>query len=210
MVDETANLASGDTFLSVGKLLTPDYQVDGATINFSLKNMDSQGYEKFMEIYTQTMSAAVAHASAPEKSSDTTREILENQITAAGFQMAIAYERLLQQGVEFQITDLLVKLPEGNISGEMTLRLLKNVTLMGVAPVIGQPDLVLDMLYLKSQLRLPAALVEQVPTLLAPVHPGMQTGIFIKKDHYLEHRAETKEGKFLLNGKKFNLNVLRR
>ncbi len=206
-VDQTSNLISGETFFSVGKLLTPTREVNGANIRFSVDNLSAQSYETFMQIYTQTMSEVFANVAAMEESTGSAGEILESQMTAAGLQMVAAYEKLLQQNVEFKISDLLVKLPEGDISGELTLRLLKNMTLMQFAPVVGQPDLILDVLYLKSQLRLPVTLVGEVPMLLDPIYPGMQTGIFIKDGEYLEHRAETKDGTLLLNGEEFNLNL---
>ncbi len=160
-----------------------------------------------MHVYTKTMSEIFENVAAYEGDSGETAEIIETQMTTAGLQMIAAYEKLLQQGVELQISDLLIKLPEGDVAGAITLRLLKNMTLMQFAPVVGQPDLLLDILYLKSQLRLPAALVGDKPMLMAPFYPGMQTGVFIKEGDFLVHSAETRNGKLFLNNEEFILKL---
>jgi hypothetical protein len=121
-------------------------------------------------------------------------------MAAMGFQMMAAYERLLKAGLELQVSDLLVNLADGDITGDVTLRLLKDMTFMQFAPVVSQPELLLDIFYLKSDVSLPARLVGENPGLLTPVYPGMQTGLFVKRGDKLIHRAETIDGKLMLNG----------
>jgi hypothetical protein len=56
------------------------------------------------------------------------------QIAASGFQRMTAYEKLMKAGLEFRRSDLRVNLPAGNIKGDVTLRLLKDMTFMQFAP----------------------------------------------------------------------------
>jgi hypothetical protein len=118
-----------------------------------------------------------------------------------GFQMMAAYEKLLKKGLEIKISDLNVKLAGGEINGDLTLQLLKDMTFMQFAPIVGQPELLFDIFYLKTDLSLPVNLVGENPKLLSPVYPGMQTGLFVKDGENLVHQAETVNSKFIINGK---------
>ena len=109
--------------------------------------------------------------------------------------------QILKKGLEIKLSDLNVKLADGEINGDMTLRLLKDMTLMQFAPIITQPEQLFEIFYLKSNLRLPVNLVGENPKLLTPLYPGMQTGLFIKKGDNLVHQAETADGKLIVNGK---------
>jgi hypothetical protein len=113
--------------------------------------------------------------------------------------MMAVYEKLLKAGLELQVADLAIKLPEGDITGGVTLRLLKDMTFMQFAPIVDQPELLFDIFYLKSDLSLPVGLVGDNPKLLTPVFPGMRTGLFVKSGNNLVHTAETTDGKLIVN-----------
>jgi hypothetical protein len=115
------------------------------------------------------------------------------------------YEKLLKQGLELQISDLKAQLSQGQIKGNMTLGLRKDMTLAQFFPIIVQPGLALDIFSLKSDLILPYELIADKKNLLHPIFPGMQTGFFVKKGNNLIHSAETRNGKLFLNGQEVEL-----
>jgi hypothetical protein len=132
---------------------------------------------------------------------------MNQQMAAIGFQMMAAYEKLLKAGLEFRRSDLRVNLPAGNIKGDVTLRLLKDMTFMQFAPLVAQPELILDIFYLKSDVSLPVNLTGENPRLLAPVYPGMQTGLFVRNRDNRVHQAEARNSKLMVNGRKVVLSL---
>ena len=115
------------------------------------------------------------------------------------FQILAAYEKLLKKGLEFQISDLYARLPEGEIKGDVVLSLNKDMTFAGFFPLIQQPELALDIFSLQSELSFPAKLIDNSAMLLTPMSPGMQTGLFVQNGDNLTHKAETKDHKLFLN-----------
>ena len=122
-----------------------------------------------------------------------------------GFQIVAAGEKLLTKGLELQISDLHLQLPDGEITGDVTISLKKDMTFTQFLPVVSQPALALEIISLKSHVTLPEKLVGDAPMLFAPVYPGMQTGIFVKIGQSAEHKAETRDGKLFLNDKELVL-----
>lgn len=204
-VDQVKSLLSTESSFSLESLSTTDKEISGVTAKFALRNMDAQGYEEFMDFYTQTVSDVLVKTAALDDDSQASEQILREQLGNIGMQAIAAFEKLLQAGLELEIADVNVKLPEGDINADFTLRLLRDMTLMQFAPVVGQPALILDILYLKSDIDLPASFADQAPNLVAPVYPGMQGGFFVKDGDALRHQAETKDGKLIVNGNEVNL-----
>ena len=190
-----------DTQLSIGGINTPKMSVDNSSIHFAINGINIEGYEAFMELYLQNISHMLDNVSTLDKNPKATEEVLKRQMTTMGFQLMGAYEKLLKKGLEIKISDLNVKLADGEINGGLELRLLKDMTFMQFAPIMSQPEQLLDIFYLKSNLSLPVNLVGENPKLLTPVYPGMQTGLFVIKGANLVHQAETVGGKFVLNSK---------
>lgn len=204
-LDEAASRLSAQSSVGIAALSTGSRNIDGVTGTFSIKNMDAAGYEDFMKQYVEIVSTAISAVAESENIPDQVDEELEQQMTAAGLQIMAAYEKLMTKDLEISISDVHIKLPEGDLEADITLRLLKDMTLMQFAPVVGQPNLLLDIIYMKSSLTLPVGLVGHNPMLLEPAHPAMQTGIFIEDGNMLSHKSETKDGKLILNGKEVNL-----
>lgn len=198
-VDEDKSMLSGEVRLSIDGINAKEMKVDNAKVRFSAGGLSVENYEAFMEIYTQTVSKLLAEMAALESQSEKSEEMMKQQMAAIGVQMVAAYEKLMKQGLELKISDLEMTLADGDISGDLTLRLLKDMTFMQLIPIVGQPEMLLDILYLKSNFRLPAQLVGENPNLLNPAYPGMQTGIFVKDGDDLVHQAETTGGKLMLN-----------
>ena len=135
------------------------------------------------------------------KENEKSAEIMKQELSKIGFRIMVGYEKLLKEGLEVRISDLHFKLPDGEVKGDVTLRLLREMTLIQFVPILYQPRLLLDIFYMKSDFSLPANLVGENPKLLTPLYPGMKTGLFIKDGDNLVHRAETKGGKLILNGR---------
>jgi uncharacterized protein YdgA (DUF945 family) len=198
-VNDNRSATSWEGQFSIEGLNANDTKVDKASVSLAINGLNVKGYEAFMQMYTENMTHLFGNMSALEANSEAARDVMKKQIAMIGFQMMAAYEKLLKQGLEFKISDLRVKLAEGEINGGITLRLLKDMTFMQFAPIAGQPELLFDIFYLKSDLSLPVNLVGENLKLLAPAYPGMQTGLFIKNGDNLVHRAETVNGKLIVN-----------
>jgi uncharacterized protein YdgA (DUF945 family) len=204
-IDSVKNQLSTESSFSLKSLNTGNMNVDGASATFALRNMDAQGYEEFMDFYTRTVYDALAKSAELEADPQASQDMLKEQLGNVGIQAIAAFEKLLQAGLEMEISDVIIKLSEGDINGSLNISLLKDMTLMQFAPVVGQPELILDILYLKSDVDLPATFAENAPNLTAPIFPGMQGGLFVEDGDYLRHRAETIDGKLMLNGNEVNL-----
>lgn len=198
-VNNNQTTTGWDTQLSIGGINSPKMLVDNSSIHFAVNGINIEGYEAFMKLYIQNISHILGDVSALDKNPKATEEVLKRQMATMGFQLMGAYEKLLKKGLEIKVSDLNVKLADGEINGGMTLRLLKDMTFMQFTPLISQPEQLFDIFYLKSNLSLPVILVGENPKLLTPVYPGMQTGLFVKKGDNLVHQAETVDGKFMLN-----------
>jgi uncharacterized protein YdgA (DUF945 family) len=198
-LNEDRSKINGEARFSVDDLETDGQTVENASVRFAANGLDVEGYEAFMQMYTQNMSQAMGSMAAMDENAEEVGDAMKKQMAAVGLQMIAAYEKLLKQGLEFKISDLNVKLADGEIEGGMTLRLLKDTTFMQLGPVAAQPDLLLDFLYLKTDLSLPVNLVGENPKLVTPLFPGMQTGVFVKDGGNLVHTAETIDGKLMVN-----------
>ncbi|MFN2354851.1 MAG: DUF945 family protein, partial [Desulfopila sp.] len=159
-VDSENNLLSTTSSFSMEKLETPATTIDGAAATFTVRNIDGAAYENFMQLYTRTISKVLTRVAALEDAPEKRQKMLENQMGNIGIQMIGAMENMLTEGLELEIANVLVTLQNKQTSGEIrasiSLRLLKDMTLMQFAPVAGQPDLALDILSLNSDISLPA------------------------------------------------------
>ncbi|MBC2703672.1 DUF945 family protein [Desulfobacula sp.] len=180
--------------------------INDAFVRIGLNRMDAGGYEDFMAVYSQGINDIMEEIAASQQHPDKIKKAVEKQMADSGLQMVGVYEKLLKKGFEIQISDLRAQLPQGKIKGDVTLSLKKDMTMLQFIPIMMQPAAALDIFLLKSDVSLPYKLVGDNQMLLVPVYPGMQTGLFIKDGDNLIHKAETKDGKLLLNGKEVLLN----
>ncbi|WP_319526256.1 DUF945 family protein [uncultured Desulfosarcina sp.] len=204
-LNEDRSKINGEALFSIDGIKTDRQTVDKASVRLAANGLDVEGYETFMQMYTQNMSQVLGSMAAMDENSEEVAEAMKKQMAAVGLQMIAAYEKMLKQGLEFKVSDLDVQLDNGQIKGDMTLRLLKDMTFMQFAPVVSQPELLFDIFYLKSNLSLPEHLIGENPKLLAPLYPGMQTGLFVKNGGNLVHAAETIDGKLMLNNREMIL-----
>jgi uncharacterized protein YdgA (DUF945 family) len=204
-LNEDQSKMNGEALFSIDGMKTDRQTVDSASVRLATNGLDIEGYETFMQMYTRNMSQVLGSMAAMDENAEQVGEAMKKQMAAVGLQMIAAYEKLLKKGLEFKVSDLDVQLDDGQIKGDMTLRLLKDMTFMQFAPVASQPELLFDIFYLKSNLSLPANLVGEDPKMVTPLYPGMQTGLFVKDGGNLVHAAETIDGKLMLNSREMIL-----
>jgi uncharacterized protein YdgA (DUF945 family) len=204
-VDDEEKTISVVTALGADHLLAGPETVDNGFVRIGLVNMDVQGFEEFMKLYTEMANTILQDMTAAEDDPEKMKTILQEEVTRTQFQIMAAYEKLLKKGLEFQISDLFAKLPEGELKGDVALTLNKDMTFAQFFPLVHQPELALDIFSLRSDISLPAKLVNDNPMLLMPMHEGMSTGLFIKNGDNLSHKAETRDGKLYVNGQEMVL-----
>lgn len=203
--DMDADLADTETAFSVDSIAAAGKTIDGARGALAIHNMSARAYENLLRSYARMTGEVVDHMQTLEDPSTNAGAVLQEKMGELTLQFIAALEKLLRKDVEVHLADVLIRTEEGDISADMRLRLLKDMTLMQFAPVVGQPVLALDILSLKSSARLPEALVDDPSLLLAPLHAGMETGLFVSENGSLSHSAETREGKLYLNGRTVDL-----
>lgn len=204
--DNTNNILSTGGEVQIDDLVADNERVKDTFVRLDVNNIDAQGYEEFMKLYTLSMHSVLDDINAAEKDPEKLEKVMEGQMAATSIQMMAAYEKLLRKGLEIKISDFHALLSAGEITGNLELILNQDVTFMQLAPIAMQPKLALDMFSLQSALRFPAELAGDTTKLTSPLFPGMQTGMFVKDGGNLVHRAETKNGKLVLNGSEVMFN----
>ncbi len=199
-IDKRENTVSVVATFGVDKLNAGVEKIDNGFIRLGVINMDAQGFEEFIKLYTQMANTILDDFTAAGDDPEKIKTILRDQMGRTQFQMLTAYERLLKKGLEFQISDLQARLPEGEIRGDVVVSLNKDMTFAQFIPLLQQPKLIPDIFSVYSDVVLPAELVGDNPMFLAPIYQGMQTGLFVKNGDVLTHKAETKDEKLYLNG----------
>ncbi len=204
-VDEDESRLSVVTSIGFDSMSAGPEKVDNAFVRIGSVNMDVQGFEEFVKVYAEMANAVLKDVAEAENNPEQAKTALQEKLIQTRFQFITAYEKLLKQGLEFQISDLHAQLPTGEVQGDLVLSLNKDMTLAQFIPLMNQPALILDILSLQSNFTLPAELAGGNPMLLAPIFSGMPTGLFVKEGEKLTHQAETIEGKLFLNGREVRL-----
>jgi hypothetical protein len=210
--DYELNFNQPDNVLSIGlgnsikSITTGQGKIQDIFSKIHINNINAMGYEEFMASYSQILNNAMAQIEAAKTHPDTMKKVFEKQMASIGLQLLGAYENFLKKGFEIQITDVRAQLPQGNIKGDIILSLKKDVTMATLVPMVIQPSKALDIFYLKSNVKMPYELFGENHMLLSQIYPGMQTGLFLKEGENVIHKAETVDGKLLLNGKEVLLN----
>ncbi len=197
----SAKAEYGADSLSIG----PD-KISKIFAAIGINGVDAKGYEEFMKLYTAAVSSILGDVTAAKDDPEKTRQLFEQKMAGVGLQIVAAGEKLLTKGLELQVTDLHLQVPDGEISGAVTISLKKDMTFSQFIPVVSHPALALDIVSLKSNASLPEKLVGDAPMLFAPMYPGMQTGLFVKNGENAVHKAETRDDKLFLNDKELVLN----
>jgi len=203
--DMDDDLADTEAAFSVDGIAFAGKTIDVARGTLAVNNMSARGYENLLRSYARMTAEVVDNIQTLEDPAADAGMVLQEKMGELTFQLIAALENLLRKDLQIHLSDVLVRTEEGDISADMRLRLLKDMTLMQFAPIIGQPALALEILDLQSSVRLPEALVDDPSQLLAPLHPGMETGLFVTENDNLSHNAETRKGVLYLNGRAVDL-----
>lgn len=203
--DKEQNRLSAKAEYGVDSLTIGQEKISKIFARIGINGVDAKNYEEFMKAYTSTVSAMMGDIAAAKDDPEKMKQILDKKMAMVGFQMVALGEKLLTKGLELQISDLRLQAPEGEIKGDVTISLKKDMTFAQFVPVVSQPSLALDIIALKTNLSLPDKLVGDDPMLFAPIYPGMQTGFFVKNGENAVHKAETKDGKLFVNDKELVL-----
>jgi len=205
-VEKTGNALSFSVGYGIDNIVVDQNQIKDASIRIGINRINIEGYRESFKIGSLVMKNTMNKM--PEVSpqdNEEAKKAAEKLMASLGLQMIPVYEKLLKQGLEIQISDLKAQLSQGQIKGDITLGLRKDMTLAQFFPIMIQPGLILDVFSLKSNVSLPYELIADKKNLLHPIFPGMQTGLFVKKGNNLIHSAETRNGKLLLNGQEVKL-----
>ncbi len=186
---------------SINRIATGQEEIKDIFSKISIKKIDALGYETFIGLYLQMLNNVMAEMKTTQVRPDMVKQLFKEQLASAGFQLLEAIDQLLKKGFEIQVSDVRARLPQGNINGDITLRLIKDMTIAQFIPVFLVPSKALDIIYLKSDLSLPYELLGENQMLFSRIYPQMQTGLFLKEGEKAIHKAETLDGKLLLNGK---------
>lgn len=192
--------------LGVDTIVAGQNTIDNALIKFAVNKIDAQGYEELMKIYTSTISSVMTEINSSEEDPEALKAAMEAKMAMVGLKMITACEKILKKGLELQISELQMKVPEGDISGNLKITLEEDMTFTQFIPMMNQPALAFDVLSLQSEASIPTLLVGENPMLISPLMEGMQTGLFIQEDDKLVHEARTREGKLYINGEQVLFN----
>lgn len=130
---------------------------------------------------------------------------MEQQMALIGIRLLSEVEKLLKKDLQIEMTDLRLTLPAGEVKGDFSIGLKKDMTMMDFLPLAQQPEMLAEIFSFASNMTLPEGLIPNQNQLLVPMFPGMQTGVFEQQGAKLVHKAEIKDGKLMLNGKELIL-----
>lgn len=199
--DQARKAFSGMVEYGLDSMTIGDKTIDQGRIRLVVKNLNGPGTEELMRQYMAAISEITVENAKAGGDEEQQKERMKKQMTRLGMQLAASAEKLLTKDLEFQITDLHVRLPEGEINGSFKVGLTRDMTFTQFMPLVSQPALALDIFSLNSSLSMPKKLTGGAAKLYDPLFPGMQSGIFMDKGQMIEHHAEIKDRKLLLNGK---------
>lgn len=190
----------------VGRFSDGSEEVTNAGVTLGLRGVDAAAYEEMVKTSTELIGEALSDVQAAGDDPEAILRAMEQRMTSVGLQMAGVMEKFLKTGFEIFVSDLHAGMTQGEISGEALLRLEKDLTMAQMFPMVQQPELIFEYLSFRSDLRLPASLLGANPMLLEPVHPGMQTGVFVRQGAEMVSRVETREKKLYINNEEFRFN----
>jgi uncharacterized protein YdgA (DUF945 family) len=206
-VDKDTNTMGFDANYNIGSIHSKDMNIEDTSLHLGIKGLKIDAYEEFMKIYFDMLSQIMPKMALndPAKMNDGQ---MQKEMAKMTSKMVAAYEKLLKEGLELQVSDVHVNLPQGEIKGEITLRLLKDMTFAQFPAMISTPEDLFDAIYLQTNISLPIKLVGEKPKLTQPPVPEMKTGLFVKDGDYLLNKMETKDGKLFLNGNEVPLDEI--
>jgi uncharacterized protein YdgA (DUF945 family) len=206
-VDETNQKLSMSTTYSIDKIVADNEKVDDIRVRVGINQLDYDGFESVYNVYVDMLSDLMETLATTEGNSEQAAAMMEQQMPLFGLRLMSEAEKLLKKDLQIEITDLHLTLPQGEVEGDFTIGLKKDMTMMDFLPLTQQPEMLVEIFSFASNMTLPEGLVPNQNQLLAPMFPGMETGVFEMQGDKLVHKAEIKDDMLMLNGKEL---VLRR
>lgn len=204
--DEVKHAMAFEVSYGAGSISDGKKKIENTSAAMGARGVDSAAYEEAMELYMQLVSSMVEEIGAAGDDPQKLGAVMEEKMSSIGLQMMPILEKFLKKDLEIYVHDLRTGLEEGEIRGEILLRLEQDLTVSQMIPMMGTPEQIFEFLSLKSDLQLPAVLVGDNPMLLQPIYPGMATGLFVAKGTDLVHHAETKDKQLYINGEPLKFN----
>jgi uncharacterized protein YdgA (DUF945 family) len=204
--DEVKNTLAVEATYGFALISDGTEKVENASITMGVRGVDGAAYEEAMRLYIEMVGALLSEVAKVQDEPEALNRVIEEQIVAAGFQLMAVYEKFLKGGMEIYVRDLHAAMPQGDVTGDVVLRLEKDLTMAQMFPMMNQPEMIFEYISIHSNLLLPKELVGDNPMLLSPVYPGMKTGFFVEDGTNLRHKGETKDKKLFINGEELLFN----
>jgi len=171
-----------------------------------LKQIDTAAFEQGMALYSDIMTQTGQRLKKEGGHPGNFQKSLKEEAARNTPQLMSALKGLLKKDLGIEITDLDIALPEGKVTGELDLRLKKDLDPSNIFIFAMQPDMMFSFFNLDAQLSLPYALAGGIPNLTEPLFPGMATGFFVIEEDRLSLDMHIKEDKLFLNKNQVVLN----
>lgn len=195
-----------ETSYGVGRITDGLETVENGSATIGVRGLDAQAYEEAMKAYTKLLGQLLADIDAAGADPQTIRKQLENRLASAGLQLLGLVEKVLKAGLEIYVGEVQAGLAQGEVRGQAVLKLERDLSFVQMLSLSQQPEQFFDFLSLQADLQLPAELVAGTSPLLAPLHPGMKTGLLVREGNLLVGRAETRDKKLFINSEQVVFN----
>lgn len=204
--NEEKNTLEFDAIYGIENMLSNAEYIDNASARFGMKGIDAAAYEEAMELYMKMFSGMLSEMAELENNPEQLAQAVEAKMMEISFQLMAIYEKFLKGGLEIYISDLQADLPQGDIKGNLSIKLEKDMTMAQMFPMMNQPQILFDYISFATDFSMPSVLAGGNPQLINPIYPGMKTGLFVEEGDNLVHRSETKNKQLYINGELLKLN----
>jgi len=204
--DEVKNSLDIEASYGVGLISDGKETVENGSATMGVRGLDAAAYEEAIITYTKILGELLTEIGKNTEDPEVAMQVFQARMSAVGLQMASILEKFLKPGLEIFVSDVHAGLPQGEVSGELVLKLEKELTVGQMFPMLQQPEQIFEYLTFHSNMQVPADLVGENPMLLEPAFPGMKTGLFVKDGTKLVSKMETKDNKLFLNNEPVDLN----
>lgn len=171
-----------------------------ASVTIGARGVDGAAYEEAMRVYVELAGKLWAEIAATADDPRALERVLQEKMMTYGLQLMAIYEKFLKQGLELYARDFTATLPQGDLSGGVTLKMKKDLTMAQIMPMMNEPEMIFEYLDYDSDFAMPSSLAVNKAQLVTPVLPGMSKGLFVEEGDRLVHHAETRDLKLYLNG----------
>ncbi|MFV0437085.1 MAG: DUF945 family protein [Desulfopila sp.] len=191
----------------VGLFSTTGLQMENGSVTFGVRNLDARAYEEAIKISTGFLGVLFKELDAAGGDPEKIQTVVERQLNNATLQLLGLAERSLTAGLEIFVSDLHAGLAQGQVQGNMLLRLDKGLTMARMLPLLHRPEQIFAYIDLSGALRVPAGIVgERSGMLLTPLAPGRTTGFFVQDGTDLVNTTVTREHRLYINDEQLVFN----